>query len=149
MDKLIKLIFPPFPDNRVSVGLLALRLLTGIGIAMHGYPKITNIAGFSEGIGVPIFLGAMAAITEFGGGLLLAIGALTPLVSFFLVGNMAYAAFFHFSKGDPFLLKPTGQGTYSVGYEFASLYLVAFFALLLSGPGKFAIDYLWARKWRE
>ena len=74
------------------------------------------------------------------------VGFLSPLFALMLVGNMAFAALHHIRQGDPFLLKPTGEGTYSVGFEFASLYLVGFVALLGTGPGKFSLDYLIFKK---
>ncbi len=144
-DKILKFAFPPFPTTRASVGLLVLRLLTGFGIMLHGYGKLGAAEGFAAGVGVPVFMAWMAILTEFIGGILIILGALTPLVSLMLTGNMAYAAFHHFSKGDGFLLKPS-NGMYEVGYEFASLYLVAFFAILMAGPGKLALDYLIFRK---
>lgn len=136
----LKIVFPPFAGYRESAGLLLLRLLFGIGIALHGYGKLGNIAGFSEAVGVPYAMGALAVLAELVGGLLLAIGALTPLVGAILTGNMAVAVMMHMKWGDPFLLKPTGEG-YTAGWEFAALYLFAFACLTLTGPGRLSVDY--------
>lgn len=138
---LLKILFPQFPGYRESIGLLVLRLLFGIGIALHGWGKLGNIEGFSEAVGVPYAMGAMAVLAELVGGLLLAAGALTPLMGAILTGNMAVAVMMHMKWGDPFLLKPTGEG-YTAGWEFAALYLFAFACVTLTGPGRLSVDYL-------
>ena len=145
MNAIINILFPPFTHTRGSIGLLVLRLLMGIGIALHGWGKVGHIEAFSEAVGVPVFLGFLAVAAELGGGILLALGALTPMVSAALTGNMVVAVMMHMSKGDPFLLTPTGDG-YTAGWEFAALYLVGFICILLMGPGKLSLDYLIFRK---
>ena len=141
MEKIWTYLFPPFGSYRPAVGLLALRLLTGIGIFLHGYGKLGNVDGFSQYVGVPVFMGWMAVLAEVVGGLMLVIGALTPFFSLALVGNMAVAVLHHLRGGDGFAVGPNGQGGYTVGWEFAGLYLVAFIAILLVGPGKLSVDY--------
>lgn len=151
MSKLLQLAFPPFPGIRSSIGLVVLRLLTGFGIFLHGYGKLSQgpdfFAGFANGVGVPVFMVWLAVLAETVGGLLILLGLVSPLAALMLVGNMAFAVKHHIGRGDPFLLNSTGEGTYTVGFEFASLYLVAFFALLLAGPGRFSFDYFFFKKY--
>lgn len=141
MNKIWTYLYPPFGTCRPAVGLLAVRVLTGIGIFLHGYGKLGNVDGFSQYVGVPVFMGWIAVLTEVVGGLLLVIGALSPFVSFALVGNMAVAVLHHLRGGDSFAVGPNGQGGYTVGWEFAALYLVAFFVILMVGPGRLSVDY--------
>lgn len=145
--RIVRLAFPPMPGNRASAGLLLVRILFGIGIFLHGYAKIGNITGFSNAIGVPVPLGALAVLTETVGGLLLVVGALTPLIALMLTGNMIVATLMTMSKHG-FLVSPSREnpGFYTQGWEFAALYLVAFACLLLAGPGRFAIDAAIFRK---
>jgi putative oxidoreductase len=145
MDKLLRLFFPPFPDARPSIGLLILRLVLGVGIALHGYGKIGKLEGLAAFAGVPVPIAGLAMLTELIGGILIVAGALTPLVALMLTGNMAVAALTHIRHGDPFLLGSTriaDQGYYTVGWEFATLYLVGFFVLMMAGAGVYSVDRL-------
>jgi putative oxidoreductase len=98
------LLFPGFPAGRVGAGLLILRVVVGIAFMLHGYPKITNIAGFAAQAHVPVFLGAAAAASEFVGGALLILGLLTPVACVFIAIVMLTAIFrVHLPHGDPFV----------------------------------------------
>ena len=150
--------------NRVSLGLLVLRVGTGLALATHGYPKLfggegkeapswlhrvmgknfpatlerggtSNFAKGLERMEVPMPEAAAyaSAITEFGGGLALALGFMTRLVAPAIVFNMIVAIRkAHWATGFH------GQG----GYELASLFTVAASSLWLTGPGRFSIDHL-------
>ena len=95
----------------MSVGLLILRLVVGLGLAAHGAQKLFGwfggygIAGtgqFLEGLGFrPGRLHAVqAGLAELIGGLLLAAGFLTPLGAAALVAVMLVAAVsVHFKGG--------------------------------------------------
>jgi putative oxidoreductase len=90
---------------------------------------------------LPPWLAALAAYTEFLGGLLLVLGLLTPLTSLFLAGLMAGAfAFVHIPKQDPFV-NPSGSS-----FESAALYLVLAIGFMLMGPGAYSLDALWMRR---
>lgn len=105
----------------------------------HGYPKLMggpeSWAGLGGALGplgihfAPTFLGFMAAISEFGGGLLLILGLWTRPACFFLCSTMVVATLMHLSQGDPFQ-------AYSHAMESAIL----FAGLLLIGPGRFSLD---------
>ena|SRR3989338_2243087 len=126
-------------DKHRDEGLLILRVGIGIMFMCHGFPKLTagpeawtKLGGALSAIGVhfaPTFMGLLAAISEFGGGLLLALGLLTRPACFFLFGTMVVATMMHVKNGDPF-------AKYSHALEAAIL----FFSLLFIGPGKFSLD---------
>lgn len=130
--------------RRLSTALLLVRVVMGVAMAMHGWPKFQNMTNWmGPDSPIPTFLIALAAIAEFLGGIALVLGALTPLASFGLVSTMAVAAFFHISKGDPFV----GQGGPS--WELAGLYFVLSLMFLLVGPGRFSLDAVLTKKWRK
>ena len=65
-----------------SVGLLVLRLVMGAAFMHHGWGKIQNPMGWmGPEATMPAILQALAAISEFGGGLALIAGLLTRLGS--------------------------------------------------------------------
>jgi putative oxidoreductase len=136
-------LFPRFVDGPGAVGLLALRLVAGAAIACHGWPKIQNpTAWMGPDAPVPGFLQAAAAIAEFGGGISWILGALTPLFSLLLVGNMAFATFLvHVRMGHAFVVDNRPGDPYVPSIETAALYLAIALMFLLVGPGTLSLDY--------
>lgn len=127
-------------SKRISLGLLALRLILGIAFIAHGAGKIANPFGWmGPDAPVPGIFQGLAALAEFGGGIALIAGLLTPLASLGLVATMAVAVLFHISNGDAFV----------GGYELAVTYLVLSGFLLVSGPGRFSLDYLISKKLKQ
>lgn len=122
---------------RVSLGLLILRLVAGLAFIFHGYGKITKpFSWMPADAGVPAFLQALAALSEFGGGLAWMLGLLTPLASLGIACTMAVAVWMQaVVLGNPFV--PEGPGA---SYELASIYLCVAILVLLSGPGRFSLD---------
>ncbi len=126
-------------DQHRDKGLLILRVGIGIMFMCHGFPKLIDgpekwikLGGALSVVGIniaPTFMGFMAAISEFGGGLLLVLGLLTRPASFFLLITMIVATLMHMGKGDPFM-------KYSHALEAAIL----FFSLIFIGPGKISLD---------
>ena len=105
-------------DKRLSTSLLILRVVMGIAMAMHGWPKFQNMTSWmGPDAPIPTIFIALAAIAEFLGGIAIALGALTAIASFGVACTMLVAATFHISKGDPWV----GQGGPS--WELAGLYL--------------------------
>jgi putative oxidoreductase len=132
-----QLVFGNFPGGRLGIGLLALRLVGGVGFLFHGWGKIQQPFGWmGPDAPVPGFLQLLAAVSEFGGGLAWILGALTPLFSFGILCTMTVATYTQaVLLGNPFV----GKGA---SYELALLYLCIALLFLLAGPGKFSVDAL-------
>src|SRR3954465_2966651 len=95
------LLFPTLTSTRASAGLLVVRLFAGCALASHGWGKIQNPFHWMDQMGnppAPVFQ-LLAAISEFFGGIGLALGALTVIASFGVMCTMVVAINFHVSKG--------------------------------------------------
>lgn len=126
----------------VDVGLLILRVVVGLILAAHGSQKLfgwfggPGLKGMSGWLGsmrlrpAP-FWGLMAALTEFGGGLLLALGILSPFGAVGVVSAMLMAIVLaHW----PRFWASDG------GLEYPLTNLVAALALGIAGPGRYSLD---------
>ena len=126
-----------------AIGLVVLRLGIGLIIAAHGAQKLF---GWWGGPGMTKWAQSVqrlrirparpwawvAALSEFGGGLLLAIGLLSPLGSLAIIGAMLVAiATVHLRKGFW-----TSKG----GYEFNLSLIAGAAALAFTGPGSYSLD---------
>ena len=136
-----KLVFGNFVGGRGALALFLLRMVSGLAFVYHGWPKIqAPFTWMGPEADMPGFLQALAALSEFGGGLAWMLGALTPLFSLGLLGTMAVATYTHaVVLGDPFVGR---EGS----YELALVYLVVALMFLLMGPGKISVDYLLCKK---
>jgi len=125
-----------------AVAILVLRLVAGLAFIQHGWPKFQHaFSWMGPEATVPGVLQALAALSEFGGGIALVLGLLTQLAAFGISCTMLTAIFMvHVPKGDPFV----GQGGSS--YELAAVYLAIMAVLLLRGPGRCSLDALLGRK---
>lgn len=117
---------------------LILRLVTGVIFAMHGYQKFTGgvgkVAGFLDSLGFPaatVFAVILIA-AELLGGIALILGVFTRYAAKILA-VVAVVALFTVHIGKGFFI---GQG----GYEFILLILAATISILITGPGKWALD---------
>ena len=126
-------------ERFTDFGILLLRIGLGAMMAWHGFPKFTGgvaawteVGGAMSHVGVsiyPVFWGFCAAAIEFFGGIALAFGLFTRLISLLLCFTMAVAATMHLSIGD-------GLQTASHSIELA----IVFLAVILIGPGRFSVD---------
>ena len=134
---MIRVFQPPRLSAGVSAGLLVLRLLAGLAFLYHGYPKIQKPFGWMlPSSGFPGVFQALAAVSEFGGGLAWMLGLLTPMASFGLACTMAVAVWMHAAVlHDPFVALQGGRS-----WELAGVYLCVAVLLLLAGPGRFSVD---------
>jgi putative oxidoreductase len=136
----LRALVPPVPSDRVSAALLVIRLVAGIAFILHGWSKIQNPFGWmGPQATIPGILQGAAALSEFGGGIAWILGLLTPLASLGLFSTMAFAAYTHISRGDPFV----GRGG---SWELAALYAAIALVLLLAGPGRFSADEMLFRR---
>ena len=126
----------PELSRNASLALWLLRFVTGLAFMFHGWGKIQNAFGWmGEDSWAPGILQALAAFSEFGGGLALIIGLLTPLASLGLGFTMLVATYVHaIVKGDPFV----GRGG---SYELALVYLCISILFITVGPGRLSLDY--------
>lgn len=122
-----------------SLTLLILRIIVGIAFMHHGWMKIQSpFTWMGPEAPVPAFLQFLAALSEFGGGLALIIGLLTPLAMFGLACTMAVATHMHaIIRKDPFVM--TGQGG---AYELPLVYLGIALVFMALGPGRYSLDAL-------
>lgn len=127
--------------GRSGAALAVLRVVGGLAMAQHGWGKVQNPMHWMDQMpgAAPGIFQALAAYSEFAGGIALALGAFTPLSAFMIACTMVVAIKFHVGKGDPWV-GHTGS------YEEAAGYLSLMIAILLHGPGRFSVDALWVPK---
>lgn len=128
--------FIPFIGGRAGVGLLIFRVVTGIALIIHGLPKIQHPMSWMDKMdaGVHPLLQLCGALGEFGGGLLLALGLLTPLACVGVALVMLTAIFMvHVPQGGGWIGGPNA-------FEAAASYLLAAVTLFLTGPGAASLD---------
>ena len=125
-----------------GVALLLLRLAAGAAFIIHGWPKFQHAFSWMQDPHVPGFLQALAAFSEFVGGMALVAGALTRLAALGIWFTMSYALFFfHLRHGDPFV---SNYGRPS--YELALLYWVIMTVLVMRGGGAYSLDGIFHNK---
>lgn len=120
-----------------DVALLAIRVVVGVAFMMHGWSKIQHPFNWmGPGAFAPGVFQALAAISEFGGGLAWILGLLTPLASLGIAATMAVAFSTHaFLRGDPFVSTKGGPTS-----ELAAVYFCIALLLIAMGPGRFSLD---------
>ena len=132
------------PDGSVDIGILILRVLTGVLMLQnHGLSKITSGTARWERLGhaltdmigidsFHVFFGFLASLAESLGAILISIGLFTRVSSFLLFFTMMIASLKHFFKGD-----------FS---ELAIVYAVICVVFIISGSGKYGLDYYFFRR---
>jgi putative oxidoreductase len=129
----------------MDIGILLLRLVLGLTLVAHGTQKlfgwfgghgVNGTGAFLETLGfVPGRRNAiMAGLAEAGGGLLLALGAATPLAAAVLASVMLVAIVSVHWKNGFFVT----QG----GYEYPFVLGLAAVSVAIAGPGRLSVDAL-------
>ncbi len=127
-------------SNQVDLSLALFRVFIGLSLMLvHGVGKIPISDGFIEHIGslgfpMPVIFAWCAALAEFAGAFLLAIGLFTRPASVMIAVTMFIAAFVNHG-GDPFAVA-----------EKAYLYLAIALVFVVLGSGRFGIDAMFRRK---
>ena len=123
-------------------GLLLMRLWAGLVMFFaHGKGKLVGFSERAESFADPFGIGAAASLTlvifaEVVCAVLLALGLATRIVAVPLLINMLVATYLHAVEwGDPF-----------AGYELALFFAVTYAMFISTGPGRYSIDYLIARR---
>ena len=127
--------------------LLVIRLYWGFSFAQSGWGKFMNLdrtTGFFESIGIPLpkLNAVMAASTEFGGGVLLALGLFARPAAVPLIFTMLVA----YATADKEALMAVFSDTDKFVTAAPFLFLLASLVVLAFGPGKISIDHLWHRR---
>jgi putative oxidoreductase len=130
-------LFGRAPNSRMTdVGLLIVRVFAGLALALaHGWGKVppqARFVGMIEGMGMPApaLFAWFAALAEFAGGLLLAIGLLTRPTSLVVAVHFTVVVFLAHA-GDPFGRR-----------ELAAFFLVSALLFLCAGGGRYSLDAL-------
>ncbi|MGJ7921765.1 DoxX family protein [Neobacillus sp. LXY-4] len=129
----------------INLGLLIIRLVIGVLFIGHGAQKLfgsfggyglKGTGGWFESIGMKpgITMALIAGLAELFGGILFALGLLTPLAGIMIAGTMVMA-----------IVKvhgPNGLWSTSNGYEYNLTLLAVAIGVALIGPGQYALDTL-------
>lgn len=126
--------------ERQAWALFVLRLLLGSTFILHGSQKVLGLfggpglvgfAGFASGMGMPSFLGYLAAFCEFIGGWLVLLGLVAEIGAVLIAPVMLVAIFaVHLQNG---YFSQTG------GFEYPLNLLLACLAVVVGGSGKLAL----------
>ncbi|GAB3763623.1 DoxX family protein [Microlunatus parietis] len=137
-------------DNRqraADAGLLVLRCAAGAVFIAHGFGDLSQEGGVGvnvenyrgAGIPVPELAAPFGAFMQFLGGIALIAGLITRLAGLGLVVVMAGALIF-VHPGQPLVLAEDGSGS-----GFALIMAAAALTLVLTGPGRLAVDHVLGR----
>ena len=125
-------VLPLNPD----LALLILRVVLGIIMIYHGWPKLTDLGGTIEGmagIGVPApaVAAIFATVAEVVGGLLMLVGAFTDIAGLMFAIDMLGAITLVHAKN--------GFSVAKGGVEWPLLLIAAALAIAFAGPGRYAV----------
>jgi putative oxidoreductase len=126
----------------LDAGLLILRLVLGLSLAVHGYNKffgeggIDGTAKWFTGIGMKPgkFNAVVAASAEIAAGLGLAAGLLTPIPAAGFVALMLVAVWT--------VHRHNGFMVFNNGWEYNLVLALSVVAVAITGAGRFSLDYV-------
>jgi putative oxidoreductase len=127
-------------DRLQPLALLVMRLSLGAIMTSHGYHKVFgglhNFSHMVGGMGLPVWLGYVAAFTELLGGLLILAGFFTRLAAFAVCAELVVAIWkVHLHNG--LMGSPDRPG-----YEFPLAVATLAFTLIFFGAGPIAFDHV-------
>ena len=125
--------FSRFLARRADAVYSALRIVTGVLLALHGSQKFGLFSSHTAAVGSQVWIGG---IIELIGGILVALGKWTTCAAFVLSGTLAVAYVqFHWKLQLGKALLPTqNQG------ELALLYSLWFLYVACQGAGRWSLD---------
>lgn len=129
----------------IDLALLIVRVILGVIFIVHGGQKVfgwfdgPGVKGMSHwlgsmGVAHPALLAWIASLSEFGGGVLVLVGLLTPLAAAVIVSTMVVAILLVHAKNGFLITKS--------GYEFNLSLIGLALMLMLAGAGTISIDQL-------
>lgn len=125
------------PSPLVHQATTILRVWLGIIFVKHSYPVVLfggmpEYVNWIDSMGIPLaeIAGRLSKLSEFFGGIFIALGLGTRLFSVLIAINMIIA------------VTVAGKGQIFTGSELAFDYLLISIVVCLSGSGKFSLDYL-------
>jgi putative oxidoreductase len=119
-----------------DLALIILRVVLGIIMIYHGWPKLTNLAGTIDamtgmGVPAPAVAAIFATVAEVVGGPLMLLGAFTDIAGLMFAIDMLGAITFVHAKN--------GFAVAKGGVEWPLLLAATALAIALAGPGRYAV----------
>lgn len=139
---LYNFIFPQYcREKLISLLILALRIFFGVLFFVHGLDKMINFSALSETfpsvLGFGSYMSLMLSVfCEFCCSLFLIAGLLERIILLPMIISMG-VAFFDIHDA----MMPEG--------ELSLIYLVIFIILLVTGPGRYSLDYMIDMKFQK
>ena len=139
---LYNFIFPQYcREKLISLLILAVRIFFGVLFFVHGLDKMINFSALSETfpsvLGFGSYMSLMLSVfCEFCCSLFLIAGLLERIIILPMIISMG-VAFFYIHDA----MMPEG--------ELSLIYLVIFIILLVTGPGRYSLDYMIDMKFQK
>ena len=130
----MKRFFSPLPLGQ-ETGLTLIRIIVAAAMIYHGSEVFNSEAmhGYMEwdmfkNSSLAKFMAYAGKAAEFIGGIFLLVGLFTRIVLLILIATLAYIAFF------------VGHGKIWYEDQYPFLFVLLFFVIFFTGPGKFSLD---------